>query len=190
LVEDAYGAAWRAVGKLRQPSLIAVDLDLMVGEHWNLMELALACGANFRGMQIAALAVHRGGTPLGATPPRPIISDGYPFERVFTLSDYLKSTSGIVGGRRFNRQEVIKYIANVKGGVHLSSEARKKEAKLIERLAKAEKKVLLHNSDGLLVEAVAIGQSLGNSDDAKEFIRSAKDAQTLRTSCDPIWRAL
>ncbi len=37
LVEDAYGTAWRAVGKTRQPTLIAVDIDLMVGEHGNRM---------------------------------------------------------------------------------------------------------------------------------------------------------
>ena len=176
LVEDAYGAAWRAVGKSRQPSLIAVDLDLMVGDHWNSMEIALAGGAEFRGLKTAALSLHRACGPIGATPPPAIRPDGYPFERVFALSEYLKSTSGIVGGRRFNRREVIKYIANVKGGVHLSAHVRKEEAKLIERLGKAEKRILMHNSDGLLVEAVAIAQSLGGSDDAKEFVRTARDA--------------
>jgi len=71
---------------------------------------------------------------------------------------------------------VIKYIANVKGGVHLSSQARKQEKKLIDRLGKAEKRIMVHNTDGLLVEAVAIGQALGNSDDAKDFIAAARSA--------------
>jgi hypothetical protein len=176
LVEDAYGAAWRAVGKTRQPTLIAIDMDLMVGGHANRMEIALAGGADFRGVKTAAMALHKSSAPIGATPPPPIRPDGYPFERLFSLSEYLRSTSGIVGGKSFNRREVIKYIANIKGGVHLSAQARKKEAKLVERLGKAEKRFLIHTSDGLLVEAVAIGQSLGNSEDAKEFIRVARDA--------------
>ena len=120
LVEDAYGAAWRAVGKTRQPTLIAVDVDLMVGAHGNRMEIALAGGADFRGVRTAAMALHKGSSPLGTVPPPAIRPDGYPFERVFSLSEYLKSTSGIVGGRPFNRREVIKYFANVKGGVHLT----------------------------------------------------------------------
>jgi hypothetical protein len=71
---------------------------------------------------------------------------------------------------------VIKYIANVKGGVHLSPKQRKEEAKLIARLAKAEKKMSIQMSDGLLVEAVAIGQALGNSEDAHTYIRHAAKA--------------
>ena len=176
LVEDAYGHAWRSLGRPKQPSLIAVDLDMMLGNDWNLTEIALAGGADFRGVQMAAMVMHKGNGPLGNPPPEPIREDGYPFEREFTLSDFLDSTSGVVHGRRFKRREVIKYIANVKGGVHLSSQARKQEKKLIDRLGKAEKRILVHHTDGLLVEAVAIGQALGNSDDAKDFVAAARSA--------------
>jgi hypothetical protein len=175
LVEDAYGAAWRAIGRDKQPTLIAVDLDLMLGEHAAAMKIALACGADFRDMKMAAICGHKGG-PLATPPPAPVRKDGYPFERIFTLSEYLKSTSGVVEGRRFNRREVIKYIANVKGGVHLSAQVRKQEQKLIDRLAKAEKRFTIHTTDGLLVEAVAIAQSLGGSADAKILIAAAKGA--------------
>ena len=41
---------------------------------------------------------------------------------------------------------------------------------LIDRLERAEKRMLFHNTDGLLVEAVAMAQSLGGSRDAKSFI--------------------
>ena len=174
LVEDAHGNAWRSLGRTKQPSLIAVDLDMMLGNDWNLMEIALAGGADFRGVQMAAMVIHKVNGPLGNPPPEPVREDGYPFERVFTLSDFLDSTSEVVHGRRFKRREVIKYIANVKGGDHLSSQARKQERKLIDRLGKAEKRILVHNTDGLLVEAVAIGHSLGNSDDAKNFVAAAR----------------
>jgi hypothetical protein len=130
----------------------------------------LAGGANFKGMQYAAVLMHKGASPIGNKPSEPIREDGYPFERLFTVSEYLSSPSGIVDGRTFNRREVIKYIANVKGGVHLSAKQRKEEAKLIARLGKVEKKMMIQMSDGLLIEAVAIAQALGNSDDAKTYV--------------------
>jgi len=170
LVEDAYGHAWRTIGQQKEPTLLAVDLDQLVRPITIPIHLALAGGANFRGMQYAALLVHRGASPLGGNPPKPIREGGYPFERAYTISEYLASASGIVDGCKFNRREVIKYIANVKGGVHLSPKQRKTEAKLVARLGKAEKKLMIQMSDGLLIEAVAIGQALGTSDDARKYI--------------------
>lgn len=120
------------------------------------------------------MLLNKGSKPISGTPPPSIRNDGYPFERMFTLSEYLSSMSGLVEGRSFNRREVIKYLANVKGGVHLSAQQRKAEEKLIARLGKIEKKMMIQNTDGLLVEAVACAQSLGNSDDAKTFITKVR----------------
>ena len=47
LVKDAYGAGWRAIGDVNQPSLPAVDLSLLLGKYINQVEYALAGGANF-----------------------------------------------------------------------------------------------------------------------------------------------
>jgi hypothetical protein len=174
LVEDAYGSAWRAIGRAKQPSLIAVGLELLLGSDSNKVTYALAGGAHFRGMQMACMLLNKGATAIGGSPPPPIREDGYPFDRVFTLSEYLSSHSGVVEGHSFNRREVIKYLANVKGGVHLSAQQRKAEEKLIARLGKIEKKILVHNTDGLLVEAVAIAQALGSSADAKRYVQHVK----------------
>jgi len=174
LVEDSYGTAWRFVGEIKQPSLPAVDLSLLLGNDINQVVYALAGGAHFRGVQMACMMQNKGNNPIGGAPPPPIRDDGYPFERMFTLSEYLSSMSGVVDGRAFNRREVIKYLANVKGGVHLSAQQRKTEEKLIARLGKIEKKMMVNNTDGLLVEAVACAQSLGNSDDAKVFIKKVQ----------------
>ena len=176
LVEDAYGTAWRAIGLTKQPSLIAVNLDLMLGNDSNQVVYALAGGANFRGMQMACMLVNKGAGPVGGNPTEPIREDGYPYESPFSLSEYLASKSGVVDGHSFNRREVIKYLANVKGGVHLSAQQRKAEEKLIARLGKIEKKMTVHNTDGLLVEAVAIAQALGNSSDAKSYIARVQAA--------------
>jgi hypothetical protein len=99
--------------------------------------------------------------------------DGYPGEREYGVSSYLSSPSGIVDGVVFTRREVIKYIANIKGGVHLSAKQRSAERKLVARLGKVEKKIMVHATDGLLVEIVAIGQALGRSGDAAAFIDRA-----------------
>ncbi|MNJ67169.1 hypothetical protein D3C77_633190 [compost metagenome] len=88
----------------------------------------------------------------------------------------MSSPSGVVSGDTFTRRDVIKYIANVKGGVHLSAKERKHEAKLIARLGKIEKKFILHLSDALLVELVAIGQSIGSSPDAKTYISRVRES--------------
>ncbi|MBV8656407.1 MAG: hypothetical protein JO142_01145 [Burkholderiales bacterium] len=174
LVEDSYGAAWRAIGETKQPSLPAVDLSLILGNDANEVIYALAGGANFRGVKMACHMLHKGSKAIGGEPPEPIREDGYPFERMFTLSEYLSSMSGVVDGRSFNRREMIKYLANVKGGVHLNAQQSKAEAKLIARLGKIEKKIMVHSTDGLLVEAVACAQSLGNAEDAKHFVQKVR----------------
>jgi hypothetical protein len=125
-------------------------------------------------MHIAVVVLNKGSQPLDATDPQPVRENGYPFERVFVLSEYLSSLSGVVEGRSFNRRDVIKYLANVKGGVHLSAQQRKAEKNLVARLGKIENKIRVHLSDGLLVEAVAIGQALGNSTDAKAFVQAVR----------------
>ena len=174
LVEDAYGTAWRAIGETKQPTLIAIDLSLMLGEDSSHIIYAIAGGALFRGIHMACIMLNIGDKPIGKEPPNPITESGYPFERMFTLSEYLSSSSGVVDSRHFNRRDVIKYLANVKGGVHLSPQQRKQEEKLVARLGKIEKKIMVHNTDGLLVETVAIGQSLGTSKDAKYFVEKVK----------------
>lgn len=175
LVEDAYGMAWRAVGFARQPTLVAVDLwNLVPSDSINIIEFALAAGAEFRGVYLAAMVVNRGNTAPPAPNPAVLRSDGYPGERQYELSEYMGSVSGIVGGLTFTRRDVIKYIANVKGGVHLSPKQRKREEKLVNRLGKIEKKMMVHNSDGLLVELVAIAQAVGRSDDSRTYVEKVE----------------
>ncbi|MDO8862702.1 hypothetical protein Q6D67_13405 [Haliea sp. E1-2-M8] len=172
LFEGVYGTAWRAIGWPKQPKLIAVSIN-EIASPGNLSQIvyAIAAGANFRGIQMACMMMNKGSSPIGNSLGPPLRENGYPGDREFSLSEYLSSLSGVVDGKTFNRREVIKYIANVKGGVHLSAKERKSEAKLIAKLGKIEKKIMVHTTDGLLVEFVAIGQALGCSKDAQSFIK-------------------
>ncbi len=175
LVEDVYGTAWRTIGWQKQPKLIAVSIDQIASPN-NLSKIvyAIAAGATFRGVQMACLMVNEGSSSIGEQLGPPLRENGYPGDREFSISEYLSSLSGVVDGKSFNRREVIKYIANVKGGVHLSAKERKAEKKLVVRLGKIEKKIMVHTTDGLMIELVAIGQAVGNSQDAQNFIKHVR----------------
>lgn len=166
LVDDAYGQAWRAVGEAGQPSLVAVDISPIPAAD---VVYAIAAGANFRGMSMACMLLNKGTKPVGNLGP-PLTENGYPGEQLFSVSEFLSSRSGIVDGRTFTRREVIKYISNVKGGVHLGRTEKKAEKKLVARLGKIEKKLLIHNTDALLVEILAIAQALARADDTDKFV--------------------
>jgi hypothetical protein len=108
------------------------------------------------------------------TPGPPISPDGFLGEREFKLNEYLASHAGMVGRRAATRRDVIKYFANIKGGVHLGRTGKKDEAKLVERMEKFEKRVRFFKKDGLLVELIAIGQALARSPDTATFLEKAK----------------
>jgi hypothetical protein len=176
LVEDAYGTAWRAIGFEKESRLIAVDLLQLLGpRHIHDVAIGLAGGAHLRGMQVAGLLVMKGNYPP-VNGSMQIAPDSFPGAHEYSLSEFLKSPSGAVDGHTFSRKEVIKYIANVKGGVHLGGKQRKAEAKLVARLGKIDKQIMVQMSDGLLVEIVAIAQALAKSEHAKQFIAKALSA--------------
>ena len=180
LVEGTYSHAWRAVGFAQQPSLFAVDLEMCVGDDLGKVVLALAGGARYKGFEYALLMLNKGTEAVGGEQPADVREGAHPFEQSYDLTRYLSSASGVVNGDIFTRRDVIKYIANVKGGVHLSPKERKQEAKLIARMEKIEKKFILQPlegfpaSDALLIELVAIGQALGSSPDAKVYISQVR----------------
>ncbi len=98
------------------------------------------------------------------------MSSGKPSERAFSLSEFLGSTAGIAKGQKVTRRDIIKYISNVKGGVHLGGSQHEAEKTLIARLEKFERKIIMHNSDGILIELVAIAQAVAGSNDAQKLI--------------------
>jgi hypothetical protein len=175
LVEDAYGQAWRASGRKKQPRVVAIDIEpFLKAASFKDLDMLLAAGADFRGIQAALAAGYR----LDHTPqvplPDPLSAAGYPGEREYMLSEYVSSPSGYVAGAGvFTRRDVIKYIANVRDGVHASSEKpRREEEALVARIGEMDKRVNFMMSDGMLFELVAIAQAIGRSADAKDFALS------------------
>lgn len=169
LVEGTYSQAWRFSGFEKEPHLVAVDIMASIGDA-NLahVEFALAWGAHFRGMNMSSTIIAH--DPNLAVPPDPITEDGYPGEREYSLSEFLESPSGFADGKPVCRREFIKYVANIKGGVHLGQKTRSKEREMIKRVAKFEKRATANTTDGILVEIVSIAQAVARSDDAKKLI--------------------
>ena len=107
----------------------------------------------------------------------------FPGKERYSLSKFLRSAAGVAQGQKVSRRDVIKYIANVKSGVHSSGSQRQSEKTLISRMKKFEKKVIMNTPndsreivrkasiDALFIELLAIAQAIGASDDASTFIR-------------------
>ena len=117
---------------------------------------------------MASPCINKSSQAIGSASP-PMRPNGYPGERLFTLSEFLEGTSGIADRLHVNRREVIKYVANVKGGVHLGQKTKSAERELIKKLAKFERVMNVHATDGILVEIVSIAQAVGTSEDAAKL---------------------
>ena len=171
LVENTYSNAWRAAGFEREPRVIAVDLEnVFSAKDLHLIDFALAHGVNLRGLQIYGSIVNKGNVAVERPNHKQLTDDGYPGERVFGMAEYIASNAGYAFGQFFTRRDVIKYMASVKGAVHLNSKARPQEVKLVARVAKIDRKLNVCGIDGIFIEALAIAQAIGRSADAKSFI--------------------
>lgn len=165
VVEKYLGHAWRAMGHEKDPKIQTTDLDFgFNGLDLSEIECALAGGALNNGVYAACMCINKGGTA-------PEMQDGF-LERELGLSNYDSSTCAIIRGKTITRSELIKYMANVKGGVHLgSSRARKKEQEVIKKVEKLEGRFNAFNSDGLFFETLSIGQSIAKSPDVIKLVQ-------------------
>jgi hypothetical protein len=164
LVEGVIQSAWRHYGFARQPIILAPDLHLMVGRRPQDVEVALAGGATYGGMYTAGLTMMKG--PEHAKIPDDI-DKSWLNARPWAMSEFMESVSAIVDGSVVKRREVIKYFANVEGGVHLerSSRVRRKEEEQVRRIRALEGRIKVHFADGLYFELLSIGQAVGQAPD-------------------------
>ncbi len=164
LVEQILSHAWRHKGFEKEPHIVAPNIDdAFDGFDIQKIKTALAGGAKNQGTYIAGICINEGST--APTPSEEFI------EFDFSLSSYLNSSCAIVEGKKISRRELIKYMANVKGGVHLgSSKTRTKEKEVIKRVSKLDGKVKAFNNEGLYFEILSTGQALANSADVQKLI--------------------
>lgn len=169
VVEKYLGHAWRAMGHPKDPKIVCIDLDYgFTGVDLSEIECALAGGALSNGICSACMCINKGGTA-------PDMQDAL-LERELGLSNYNSSICAVIQGKKITRSELIKYMANVKGGIHLgSSRARKKEQEVIKRVARLEGRFNMFNSDGLFFETLSIGQSVAKSPDVIQLVQEFRE---------------
>jgi hypothetical protein len=177
LVEDQYGRAWRALGLDRQPQISAPDMDnYFDGFDISQIVLAQAGGAIYRGMQIAALCSGR--YVLSPEQRMKRVQKGpYALENKFYLREYLESPCMIVKGVKIARRQLIKYIANKLGGIHI--DFRRDNASPEDRqyilLDSIPDNIEVAGKKPLYYELLSIGQCVAKADDTEKFISIVKE---------------
>lgn len=168
LVEGNIGRAWRYVGFEKEPHINAMDINYIIGDtELHDILIATAGGATNNDMTINGMCRIRIGSHTGPETPK----NGRPAPVQFGLTEYLESICAISEGNAVNRREIIKYMANIKGGVHLSNgRSKAREEALKKRVSKIEKKINISNMDALFHEMLSIGQAVGNSPDITKLI--------------------
>ena len=166
LVERELGNAWRSLGYEKEPRIAAMDLKAAVtGRAEASLVFALAGGGTYKKWKCACMALWKNEKP----------PDGEvaPVERPFGLSEYIESPSAFVEGQTISRRNVIQYMANVRGGVHLGTQkARRQENMFICRMAKLEGAVNAFMLNGLLYELLSIGQAVSQAPDSSLLIEA------------------
>ena len=168
LVENVLQTAWRHVGGVGQPVVRAPDLDRMVATSDGTVIFASAGGAIIRGIAVAGFQIDEFDADYVPPDNAPEIE----VERDFKLTAFLESACLVDRKERINRRELIKYFANVRGGVHvaLSARARHSEELLIQRMKRFDGRVPAPAKNALFFELLAIGQSVARSSDIASLI--------------------
>ncbi len=174
LAEGVLQQAWKAVGFPKEPTIIAANLEEMLGRDNLKTVLAFAGGAHFRDLVVAGARVTEG-PQLPPEPPGAPAGAAY----AFGLRQFIESPSLFVNGHLVSRRELVKYFANVKGGAHLElSSRRKKEEELFNRrMAQWQKAFGVLNLDAFFYELLSIGQAIGRAPDMQKLISAIRDAR-------------
>ena len=173
LVEGAYGNAWRTAGLLKEPTIFAPDLhEAVTRQGLEHVAFAFTGARELRGVEISEGVFFKiGAAPSSTTESPNSDPDGMPLKQ-FGINAYVNAPCAYIDGRWVSRADVIKYIANVQGGVHLSQSKGKREAELSQKVKGVADRISFNDIDGLHWELVAIAQAVGQSEDASRYVRA------------------
>ncbi|MHC6648687.1 hypothetical protein ACYTPF_19090 [Alteromonas sp. HB246098] len=169
LVEGILGQTWRALGFEREPKIFCQYIDLSnspeIGDYASFIHSG---GADNRGIIC-------GGTLFFD------LKTDYPGDtnifrkELLGLSTFLQQTCMLVRNKPIKKADIIKYMANTKGGVHLgSSKARTREKELIKKIEARAKHMVIADMEACHYCLLSIGQELLKSDDFKLIISNQK----------------
>jgi hypothetical protein len=153
-------AVWHLLGLPKQPCVKASSLPPQILAAGAKVELAAAGGAKVAG---AIIGGFRQTTEK-------IAAEFLPDGSEQLLLEYVGAPSVIIHGENVTRRELVKFFAHYLGGVHMSSKVLKKEENMVRRIRKIETVRIdsrILGKDLLHFELLAIGQTIGRSDDFK-----------------------
>lgn len=134
-------------------------------------------GANYKGMQVHfAKKLHRAKSPEeikeSYEKQRDMIGQSYPVK----LTKFMKQVSFVINGVKINREEVVKYIANKRGGAHYDDTRNTKTAgskgeleKKFLLLDEIHDSIILADKNSIYYELLSIGQRLIASHDVQRI---------------------
>jgi hypothetical protein len=188
LVDDWYPRAWRAAGHSGEPSVRAVDLEAILADRELDDDQFLQAGGGVSfGTNVRAWTERKGRAfteeEIRADYERVMeaMSSGPdPLDRSYTLTAYLASPSVYARGRFVSRREVVRYMAHRLGGTHLGRSGHKEE-ELFDLLDGLSDVWQVADRPAIYYEALSIGQSVGQSDDAR-LLRHGLSARRIQSA--------
>lgn len=179
LVEDRLFRAWRTLGL--QPKAPAIIAQRLRTDHLDENALAVAAGGQIGGASIAGVQFMPGVVATPEDAKRMYEQGKADLEYKFSLSEYKDSCAIFVKGKRVKRVQLVKYVANKKGGAHL--DASRKDEEIYSLLDAAGENLVFGGTksdsinvpgkNAIYLELLSIGQN----------VSSAPDIQRLMTEC-------
>lgn len=181
LIEGNLERCWRALGFNKELIIRAPNIDIVFSDRSNLqIPILFALGAEYRGIEIATMKLEE--APEGyveGTKPSGLEKLGHYTD--YSVHKYLQSSSAIKQEIDENRPghfrtigiaraDVIKYVANNLGGVHIGESRHVKGRKIAMRVSRFERCAEIFGKDALFYEILAIGQCLTKSQSIKEML--------------------
>lgn len=186
LVEDQFGRAWRMLGLEKQPLIDAPDLERSIRDiPIDGIVFAQAGGATFQGqMMELGLVLNFIMTPEQRK--ADFERGQYALTSTFGLSEFLDSMCFVISVRMrntiqsmvINRRELIQYVANKIGGVHLDltrdlNKDLDNKFKILDDF-RDNPPVQFGNKKPVYFELLSIGQAVAKAEDVSKFVTQAK----------------
>jgi hypothetical protein len=168
LVEGHLQRAWKHAGFDREPTITGSTLKPMLARvGLTQIECATAGGALYKGIEMRGSMLAQ--FAMSPEDIQAAAKDGVPTDTL-GLRAYIEAPGMVVQGREIPRRVIIKFIANVLGGVHYGSKgSQAAEVALFKRLDHARRTHILVDKPSVYFELLSIGQALCASADVRRL---------------------
>jgi hypothetical protein len=175
LLDGALNKAWKILGFTTKIHILAPRAEYYLETRESQkIDFILAGGGLYKGV-FAALAFLNKGKEVVTLP-----SHLNPIEHKFTLSEFLSSVSIFVDKTRISRSELVQYVANKLGGVHIDFSRTGRLAQKFETLDRNIERFVIQDmslkgKNTIYFELLSIGQLISRAEDIRRFTSKAEE---------------